>query len=185
MVYKKSRQGVSDMISDDQSAQDFASPRRGGNKIGKIVITLIVVLVILAGAWYALGAYTKLPVPGFTVKQTNNWQAIFLSNGQVYFGKVKSVDNKKMVLADIYYLQVVDVPLQTTQSGVAVKNADGTPKTQQELKLIKLGNELHGPVDEMEINAAFILMTERLKDDSRVVQAIASYVASQKPTPKK
>lgn len=178
MVYKKSRQAMSDMIDDDQSTQEFASQGRGGKKAGKLIIAIIVIVAILLAIWYVLGAYTKLNVPGFSQSPVNDWQAVFLSNGQVYFGKMKSESSKQVVLADIYYLQVVDVPLQTTQSGD--KPADGAAKTQQELKLIKLGNELHGPTDEMVINPEYILMTERLKNDSRVVEAINSYVESQK-----
>ena len=53
-------------------------------------------------------------------------------------------------------------------------------ETQQELTLIKLGNELHGPTDRMVINRDFILLTESLKNDSRVVQAIDNYLQQQK-----
>ena len=176
MVYKKSRQQMSEMIDDDQEAKNFDS--RGGNrggKLGKFIITLMVIIIIVVGGWYLLGRYTNISLPSFGGQASDDWQAVFLSNGQVYFGKIKAASKKQVVLADIYYLQVVEVPLQTTQTG-----AGDVPKTQQELKLIKLGNELHGPVDEMIINPDHVLLTERLKNDSRVVQAINNYLADQK-----
>jgi hypothetical protein len=92
----------------------------------------------------------------------------------VYFGKVKSVSDKALVLNDIYYLQVVTKPLQGTQDTAA------TAQGQQELTLVKLGNEIHGPYDYMIINRDQILLTERLKNDSRVVQAINDYLNKQK-----
>ncbi|PIZ99333.1 MAG: hypothetical protein COX77_01875, partial [Candidatus Komeilibacteria bacterium CG_4_10_14_0_2_um_filter_37_10] len=98
--------------------------------------------------------------------------------GQVYFGKVVSEGSKEVVLKDIYYLQVVQRPLQTTETG-NTQVAQDQQQTQQELSLVKLGNELHGPVDEMTINAAHILFTEKLKSDSKVIDAISRYVAEQ------
>jgi hypothetical protein len=41
--------------------------------------------------------------------------------------------------------------------------------------LVKLGEELHGPEDEMVINNEHIIFTERLKADSQVVSAIAEH----------
>jgi len=100
-----------------------------------------------------------------------------LINGQVYFGKVNAVSPKTVSLSDIYYLQVVQKPLQQTQQG-GTATADQTAS--QELTLIKLGNELHGPTDAMTINRDQILLTEKLKKDSKVVQAISTYLNDQK-----
>lgn len=139
---------------------------------------LVLVVIIIIALWYILGAYTGIPMPGFSkIRPTGDWQAVFLDNGQVYFGKIKNVSSREIVLSDIYYLQVVTKPLQMTQEG-ATGSTDQT-QTQQELTLIKLGNELHGPTDKMVINRDFILLTETLKNDSRVVQAIDKYLQDQ------
>ena len=45
--------------------------------------------------------------------------------------------------------------------------------------LIKLGNEIHGPLDSMLINRDHVVIIEDLKDDSRVVQAINDYINNQ------
>ena len=167
---------MSEMIDDDQETRDFGSQGKPqGGKAGRAIVTILVIIIIIAAAWFLLGKYSGLKVPGMTSKADTAWEAVFLTNGQVYFGKVKNDTGSRMVLTDIYYLQVVEVPLQTTQTGSA-----SDQKTQQELKLIKLGNELHGPVDEMVINRDQIILTERLKNDSRVVQAINNYLAEQK-----
>ena len=41
--------------------------------------------------------------------------------------------------------------------------------------LLKLGNELHGPEDWMRINQDHVLFIEKLKQDSKVSQAIRDY----------
>ena len=146
------------------------TPRNGGWAKG--LITLIAILVIIAGGLYLI----KDKSLGSAAKLTGDWQAVFLSNGQVYFGKVQSVTSDTVYLKNIYYLQVVQQPLQRSQEGEEVPTVSGS---EQRLTLIKLGNELHGPVDEMVINRFHVILMEDLKDDSRVVQAINDYVASQ------
>jgi hypothetical protein len=69
--------------------------------------------------------------------------------------------------------------LQRTAEGQAASG----DQQQQELTLIKLGNELHGPTDKMTINRDHVLLTEALRNDSRVVQAINQYVKDQQNQP--
>ena len=103
-------------------------------------------------------------------KQQSNWQATFLTNGQVYFGQVQDERSDPVIIRDIYYLQVRQ-PLQQAIEGQAIPQ-------QPELSLVKLGNELHGPFDEMRINRDHILFIEDLKDSGKVVEAIKSHKAS-------
>ncbi|NCN07068.1 hypothetical protein GW933_00045 [Candidatus Falkowbacteria bacterium] len=182
MAYKKrgGRQ-VSEIIPDeqgdiDQGIQDFAYDGNSGGAM-KFVIVALVAVIILVGGWYLLDNYTNINLPGMSSDQnlSNGWQAIFLSNGQVYFGKVEKITDRDLVLTDIYYLQVVTKPLQQSQEAPTVEQT----QSQQELTLAKLGNELHGPVDRMVINRDQILLTEQLKEDSKVVTAITAYVTEQ------
>ena len=148
-------------------------PESGSSKSSKMPwIILAIVIVVLAG----LGVLfrEKLFVgknSGQTASQgqSSGYQAVFLTNGQVYFGKISDAGKDYVTLKDIYYLQVG--PQQG--SGTA---ATGT--AQQSVSLVKLGQELHGPVDEMHISRAQILFYEDLKTDGKVVQAIKSYQAS-------
>jgi len=50
------------------------------------------------------------------------------------------------------------------------QKTDETDKTK--LELVKLGNELHGPEDQMSVNRDQILFIEKLKADSQVVKTI-------------
>ncbi len=182
MAYKK-REGrqVSEIIPDEESmdngVQDFAYSGNGGGGV-KFIITTLIIIIILVGGWYAIDNYTGINLPGMnsgSQSLSKGWQAIFLSNGQVYFGKVDKVSDRELVLTDIYYLQVVTKPLQQSQDAPTVDQT----QSQQELTLAKLGNELHGPKDRMVINRDQILLTEELKEDSKVVTAITAYVTEQ------
>jgi hypothetical protein len=105
--------------------------------------------------------------------KSSGYQAVFLSNGQVYFGKMSDVNSSYVTLSDIYYLQVTQPPLQGSQQSQST-----TPQAQPQLSLVKLGNELHGPVDEMKINRDQILFFEDMKEDAKVMEAIKEYKAN-------
>lgn len=91
----------------------------------------------------------------------STYQAIFLSNGQVYFGSISKISEDYVVLKNIYYLQAND-------------SLQGTNAQSQPFSLVKLGKELHGPTDTMYINKSQILFYEDLRDDSSVVKTIES-----------
>lgn len=151
-----------------------AKPTKAKSLIkGSIII--ILVLIIVLGVLYLIGNYTNVSVPFFTKQLSNKWQAVFLDNGQVYFGKIMKVKSDSIVLREVYYLQVITEPLQRSQE----PGFQPVPQQEQRLTLIKLGNEIHGPSDEMIINRSHIVLTEDLKDDSRVVQAINRYLQEQ------
>jgi hypothetical protein len=98
-------------------------------------------------------------------------QAVFLTNGQVYFGKVGEVNKSYLTLSNIYYLNV-NQQVQPNQ-----KDANGNSNSaNNSISLVKLGCELHGPVDRMVINRDQITFWENLKDDGQVSKAIAQWV---------
>ncbi len=155
---------------------DMAAGRKSSKKMPwlKGLITLIIVLLIIGGGIYLVANYTGI---GGTLIGTGNitksdWQAVFLSNGQVYFGKVNSIGKDFVILEDIYYLQVVSM-----QDTIA-QPPDVQTQPEQRLTLIKLGNEIHGPTDEMIINRDHVVLIEDLKDTSKVVIAINDYLKS-------
>lgn len=128
-------------------AESHSRRRRG------IIFWIILLVILGAGAW-ALSYFKLLP-------STSDYQAVFLNNGQVYFGKLSYERSQFPVLRGIYYLQITQ-PIQPGE-------ANDTPAN---INLVKLGEELHGPTDEMRINRDSIIFVEDLRDDSRVVQAI-------------
>lgn len=138
------------------------------------IVNVIIIAVVVIVALYALSAYTSLNILGLDKNMSSTgWKAVFLTNGQVYFGHTSNETSDPVVLEDIYYLQVTQ-PLQQVDQGQAPANSN-----QPQLSLVKLGNELHGPEDQMRINRSHVLFVEDLREDGRVVEAIDAYVAGQ------
>jgi hypothetical protein len=106
-------------------------------------------------------------------KEASDYSAVFLANGQVYFGKLARPTSEYVSLTDVFYLRIQ----QQLQPPSEEDQAD-TPK--RETQLIKLGQELHGPVDEIKINRDQVLFIERMKTDSRVVQGIKKFYEQKK-----
>lgn len=96
---------------------------------------------------------------------SSKYQAVFLNGGQVYFGKISSINFSFTALNNIYYLRVNQQVQPNGQS------------SNQDVQLVKLGCELHGPQDQMIINSEQVVFWENLKDDGQVAQAIKKYVA--------
>lgn len=95
----------------------------------------------------------------------SKFQAVFLADGTVYFGKVTYVTESEITIKNIYYLRT-DGQTQPTYSSTSEMS---------DIALVKLGCELHGPSDEMIINRDKVNFWENLKDDAQVVKAIAEY----------
>lgn len=97
-------------------------------------------------------------------------QAVFLNGGQVYFGKVEDLNAKYLRMSNIYYLRVN----QTVQPDQ--ENGSQQQATANDISLVKLGCELHGPQDEMLINREQVIFWENLKGDGQVAKAVDEYV---------
>lgn len=97
-----------------------------------------------------------------------HYQAVFLNNGQVYFGKIQSISNQYVDLQGIFYLN------SSSSSNTSKDSKDNT--TASNYTLVKLGCELHGPYDQMVINRDQVTFWENLKDDGQVVKTIKSWI---------
>lgn len=132
-------------------------------------------VVVLIGVGWALSSL--VPRNGVSAEPTGidntNYQAVFFTNGQVYFGKLALFNSGYMKLQDIYYLQSAS----STDASKAEEstNPQSTTKNQGDVQLIKLGDEVHGPKDEMYLAKDQILFFENLKPNSKVAQSIAEY----------
>jgi hypothetical protein len=132
----------------------------------KNTITWVLVIVIVAAAVVLGMTYLKGGnVMSVGTASASDYQAVFLVNGQVYFGQLAGQGNQFMSLTDVYYLQV----------NQALQPADEETTQAPDISLVKLGGELHGPTDEMLINRDQVLLIEDLKTDSNVVRAIKEY----------
>ncbi len=138
--------------------------------VGKLLIISLIVVSIAVTAFVGTAIFNSEKGEASLVKK-DQYQAVFLSDGQIYFGKVTDVQAEYLVLEDIYYLQV-EQQVQPEREGAADETAE--PK----VSLAKLGNELHGPEDQMFISRLQVLFWENLKTEGQVTTAITEYVKS-------
>lgn len=172
------------MLAENGPLAPMAPVQTSKKKKGpKIILTIILIVVIIfvillvvskVTSWNVLGLKKNAAVSGEVVK-ASEWQAVFLSNGQVYFGKLKNVNTNYPTLEDVYYLQVQNVPIQPAQPATEQEGVQPAEQTQQQLILVKFGTEMHQPMDKMYINKDHILMFEDLSQTSAVVEAISGY----------
>lgn len=125
---------------------------------------VMVVSLIVVGIMSMYLSSTSSAIDG------SKYQAVFLTNGQVYFGKLKALNGGYMKLADIYYLQT-----SSSTSSSDTSKLQSSSSTNSDVQLIKLGNEIHGPNDEMVISKDQILFFENLKKDGKVAASILKY----------
>jgi hypothetical protein len=97
-------------------------------------------------------------------KNLSQFQAVFLSDGQVYFGHLEKNSRDYFLLSNVYYLKYGSSIQQKDKTGDDVASAN--------LNLIQLGGEVHGPENSMYIAKDKILFIENLKDSSQVVKSM-------------
>lgn len=141
--------------------------RQPWRKVAVVVGVLLVVVVLVIVGGRLLKSGPEAAIDG------GKYQAVFFTNGQVYFGKLSDAGNGYFSLKDIFYLQAKNAGSVTKDgSQNPQQTADGTAA---DVELIKLGNEIHGPQDEMIISKEQVLFFENLKPDGKVADSIAKY----------
>lgn len=118
---------------------------------------ILLFLILAAGIWFYFFGSNKFPGP-----ETSTFQAVFLTNGQAYFGKLKDLNEEYIRLNYVHYLQVPG--LQSNEN----EEAEKTKRAQ----LIKLGGEVHQPKNYMYIPKKQILFWENLEPDSVISRTI-------------
>ena len=132
----------------------------------RIIVFALVFLLAMGGGWFAYYiSQEEFFTPQISPDPTR-WQAVFINNGQVYFGRLQRSQGDYTLLKNVYYLQVS----QTLQPASST--------TRSAFEIVKLGGELHGPEDEMYFLKSAILFWENMRPDSQVVQAINNFSGS-------
>lgn len=101
------------------------------------------------------GVYLFRPVPPtpYVFNEFNyKYQAVFLSNNQVYFGKLTKLNSEFFSLTNPHYLQEGD--------------------TKEDHKIVRLGDEFHKPENVMYIPQSQIIFIENLQNDTQIVNTI-------------
>lgn len=129
-------------------------------------LTLVVAAAIIIGAYY-FWTHRKPSAnpendPGKQAQQTQTakWYAVKLADGEVYYGQIKNLSADPISMANVYYNydQVKDAKKEISEVG--------------SIRLVKRGQESHGPTGDLEIVRAQVLFMEPLADGSKVLKAI-------------
>lgn len=131
---------------------------------GGVVVVALVIYQLFLQSFLGLGSNLIVKDGGDNVSE---FSAVFLTNNQIYFGKIHHGNSSAPLdLREVYYLQV----------NPQVQAGGPTPSTNQNsVLLVKLGDDFLGANSEMKISRNQILFIESLKKDSQVVKAIADY----------
>ena len=139
-------------------------PRPRKSRAGMIIGLILGIVLLAAG----IGGYWFLSRSQLSTQiDSAKYQAVFLSSGQVYFGKLTAVDSQYLKLSGVFYIQ--------SQQDAASDEDQITTQESTGMQLIKLGEEVHGPEDTMVINRDQMLFFENLKSDGKVTQLIKQH----------
>jgi hypothetical protein len=125
-----------------------------------VIIGLIMLILVVRTQLFRAGITTLFAPSAAEVIERDLYQAIFLTNGSTYFGRLQQQGDEWFVLTDVFYLSVSE---------------DSAPQ------LIKRGSEPQGPREPMIIPQAQVLFIENLRDDSEIVAAIKRFKSGQGP----
>jgi len=124
---------------------------------------VLVILALAAAVWFFFG---RMGVT--SAIDGSKYQAVVLRDAlstPTYFGKLSVINDDYFRLTDVYYLQKKSD--RTAASPQTVENQDAS-----DFELIKLGNEIHGPEDEIIISKSQLLYFENLKPNGTVSKTI-------------
>jgi hypothetical protein len=120
-----------------------------GGKIFRFLAVVLLVAVVGLLAW----PYVRAPrTPAFETP----YQAVLLTGGQVYFGKLEGFGTAYPVLREVFYVQS-----QVNPETKAVTSI-----------LVQRGSEWHGP-DRMYLNPGHIILVEPVGPNSQMAKLIA------------
>jgi len=126
------------------------------------LIAVALLIFLSAGGFFGYRYYQQKKVVNAALSRR---QAVFLNNGQVYFGFVDGPDKQIVHINDVYYLKNQQNANENQQQSTDTKNGS-------QFILVKLGNESYGVESSLYVNRDQIVYYEDLRDDSKVSQAI-------------
>ena len=128
-------------------------------------VVIVMAIIIVGVVFYALffhgqsGKDSSGKVAGIS----EEWYAIKLINGEIYYGQVGDTASDPVVVNNVYY------------DYDQLKGESEEKKEGNNLRLVKRGQETYGPDGTMNIVRAQIVYLEPLKEDSKVLRAILDY----------
>lgn len=128
----------------------------------KIAIIFFAVIVILLGlvVWFLVQLVGSKETS--TLNSPSPYSAVYLSSGDIYFGKLSWFPKPKMT--SVWFIQ---------------KSLDN--QNQPQLNLLPFSSVSWGPTDEIFLNSKEIIFWTKLRNDSQIVKVITQSAVGQLP----
>lgn len=149
----------------NKTTKSSSDDGKGFKVIQSILMLVAVVVLIGLLAILTFGSSQSNAKSESKYIDSNRLQAVFLNTGQVYFGNIKTLNSSYLVLDNIFYLQ-------TANSG----SNSSTSSSASSVSLVKLGCELHAPLDQMVINRSQVTFWENLSPTGQVAKAVNTFL---------
>src|SRR5579875_2636903 len=132
------------------SSDNIAIPRRAVRQVLVVVISVLI-LVAVALLIVAVARLIQPADPLAGAINPNEYQAVFLTNGEVYFGRMTTAPGGQFYfLHHVYYLQTTSANGKTTSRN-----------------LVKLSSQIQGPEDFLAVNRSDIAYVENLRPNGQ------------------
>lgn len=106
------------------------------------------------------------------IQTQSKWQAVFLTNEQVYFGHLTQYGLNYWRLDNAHYIKMVKVPVVPTISDPKIKQEDQQPQFENRTSLVKIGDDIHQPENTLYIPKEQILFWQDLQNASSIAQTL-------------
>ena len=131
----------------------------------KLIRLAVFILAFLIVGFTVYSLFFKSQTGTQIAVKSQNWYAVKLVDGEIFYGQIKDTKTDPIVIANVYY----------NYDQVKTKDGQKTGDQAGSLKLVKRGQETHGPDGTMDIVRSQVLFMEPLKADSKVLKAILEY----------
>jgi len=124
-------------------------------------IIIFIIIIFVVGVVYS----SRQRV---VVETSNQYRAVKLNNGQVYFGQITKEDRSNILMDNVFYLEEREEKVPALIIGEP-------PKTIITQQLVRKGDEFYGPENAIRINRSQVSVIENLTEDSQVMVQIIKY----------
>lgn len=135
----------------------------------RFILPIILTILLLATLGWLV--WSNLRGSALSI-DSSKYQAVLLTNGESYFGKLTSLNDDFMKLTDVYYLKM------QTKDTTDTNNSQQQTSDDSSFQLIKFGGEVQGPEDEIVFAKKQIVYYENLKPTGKTTQAINQHKKS-------
>jgi len=139
-----------------KKSEPLVSKGKAANGKKGLVLLIVGIIVLVAIVAFLVMTIFVSPVKG------GAWYGFFLTNGRTYFGHIVKQNSQTIVLQDVYYLQVQQLP----------PTEEGVEPPQPQITVVSVETDLHAPENEMQISRQHAVYVQKLAQDSQIIATI-------------